>query len=165
MYLAVYSGSILYHQTSDSCSPALFLGFLQFSIPMDQVQGASENQRTVRSPNLLLHSVSLLDRKQTCEDQYKQSIYHSAAKVACSNFDFNTTASTRLFMLKHNNSHISCRKEASSFLTLINLKVYRQKEWKSMEILGCQLTLVSTFSASQPHARAIFGLFLLCKET
>lgn len=34
-----------------------------------------------------------------------------------------------------------------------------------MEILGCQLTLVSTFSASHPHARAIFGLFLLCKET
>lgn len=69
---AAYLDSILYHQTSDSCFPALFLGFRQFSIPMDQVQGATENQGTVRSLNLLLQSISLLDRKQTCEDQYKK---------------------------------------------------------------------------------------------
>lgn len=41
-----YLDSILqhHHQTSYSCSPVLFLGILQFFIPMDQVQEATKKK-------------------------------------------------------------------------------------------------------------------------
>lgn len=89
-----------HHQTLDFYSPALFLGFLQVSMPMDQVQEAREQPES--PPTFCLFAWLCLGSKlvKINASNIRQSTCHSEANVICSTCDFNITTPIKVFFSK-----------------------------------------------------------------